>query len=47
MVAAYKKGKLKTASPEIKGVSKGISLGSAEDFARTSRRGLAQSMTKK
>lgn len=46
MVAAYKKGKLKSASPKIQDVAQHVSMNSAEDFARTRRKGLAQSLAK-
>lgn len=37
-VLAYKRGKMKNASPKIKKVSGGISEGDAEDFATKKKR---------
>ena len=47
MVLAYKRGKLKTASPVVKKVSAGVSESSASDFAsevKKKRERLARSM---
>lgn len=49
MVLAYKRGKLKNASPEVKKVSSGVSESSASDFAsevKKKRTSLAGSMAR-